>query len=250
MATKVLPFKSTSKGKIRELEEKLVALAIAQHKSDEFQHLFSARFTKKGAQVYFLQHAQFNLNRRDCWGYVQGAAPMEVKRLVWDHEEGELAGDKTRGIADHFTLAVKQGGSLGLTPDDFRNTVQMDTTYTCMQAWLNIAQKSHWLEAAAASACLELDNSEAIIPTGCISRRVGEKLRDEVGIPMKKQYSNAEHVEADVEHGNLIIALARMYGDNQEARDLILSGAKKSYAVERVFRGFTATILDTYAKSK
>jgi hypothetical protein len=66
MATKVLPFKSTSKGKIRELEEKLVALAIAQHKSDEFQHLFSARFTKKGAQVYFLQHAQFNLNRRDC----------------------------------------------------------------------------------------------------------------------------------------------------------------------------------------
>jgi hypothetical protein len=250
MATKVVAIKTKSKGKLREIEEQLVALAIAQHESDAFQRLFKARFTKKGAQVYFLQHSLFNLNRRDCWGYVQGAAPMAVKRLVWDHEQGELAGDKERGVADHYTLAVKQGGSIGLSPNDFANEEPMDVSFACFQAWLNVAKSCHWLEAAAASACLELDNAEDVIPTGCISRRIGEKLRDEVGIPMKKQYSNAEHVEADVEHGKLIITLARMYGDSQEARDLIISGTKKSFAIERAFRGFTATLIEKYAKAK
>lgn len=250
MATKVVALKSKSKGKIRELEETLVDLAIAQHKSDAFQRLFNARFTKKGAQVYFLQHSLFNLNRRDCWGYVQGAAPMAVKRMVWDHEQGELAGDKDRGVADHYTLAVKQGASFGLSPEDFAKEQPMDVPFACFQGWLNVAKSCHWLEAAAASACLELDNAEDVIPTGCISRRIGEKLRDDLGIPMRKQYSNAEHVEADVEHGKLIIQLARMYGEDAQARELIISGTKKSFAIERAFRGFTATLLEAHAKSK
>lgn len=240
----------SSDSKIRELVDTLIRLANEQHQSAEFQRLFAAKFTRIGAQQYFLQHAQFNLNRRDCWGYVQGAAPMAVKKLVWDHEEGELAGDKTRGVADHFTLAVKQGAAFGLTPDDYKNTVQMDTTFTCMQAWLQVAQKSHWLEAAAASGILELDNSDVIVKTGCIARRIGENLRDHLGIPLKKQYSNAEHIEADVAHGQFILDLARDYGDTQENRDYILSGAKKSLAIERVFRGFTATIIEKYAESK
>jgi hypothetical protein len=250
MATKVVALKSKSKGKIRELEEQLVELAIAQHKSEAFQRLFAAKFTKKGAQVYFLQHSLFNLNRRDCWGFVQGAAPMAVKRMVWDHEQGELAGDKDRGVADHYTLAVKQGAAFGLSPEDFYNEQPMDVSFACFQAWLNVAKSCHWLEAAAASACLELDNAEDVIPTGCISRRIGEKLRDELGIPMRKQYSNAEHVEADVEHGKLIIDLARMYGDTQEGRDLIISGTRKSFAIERAFRGFTATLIEKHPKGK
>jgi pyrroloquinoline quinone (PQQ) biosynthesis protein C len=175
---------------------------------------------------------------------------MAVKRMVWDHEQGELAGDKDRGVADHYTLAVKQGASFGLSPEDFYNEQPMDVSFACFQAWLNVAKSCHWLEAAAASACLELDNAEDVIPTGCISRRIGEKLRDELGIPMRKQYSNAEHVEADVEHGKLIIDLARMYGDTQEGRDLIISGTKKSFAIERAFRGFTATLIEKHAKGK
>ena len=248
MATKVVALKTKSKGKMRELEETLVELAIDQHRSDAFKRLFSAKFTKKGAQEYFLQHSLFNLNRRDCWGFVQGAAPMAVKRLVWDHEQGELAGDEKRGVADHYTLAVKQGASFGVSPDDFYKEQPLDIPFACFQAWINIARTSPWLEAAAASACLELDNADDVIPTGCISRRIGEKMRDELGIPMKKQYSNAEHVEADMEHGKLIIQLARMYGDSAEAREQIVTGTKKSFAIERAFRGFTATLIEKYAK--
>lgn len=235
-------FKSASK----DLEAQLIELANAQYETDEYKRLFKTKFTKKGAQVYFLQHAHFNLNRRDCWGYVQGAAPMHIKKLVWEHEEEELAGSRQRGVADHYTLAVKQGSNLDLTADDFKNAPQLDGTFTACQAWLNVAQKSHWLEAFAASACLEVSNSEELIKGGGISRRTGEKLEADLGIPMKKQYSNAEHVVADVEHGLLLLKVAREAETDSE-RQLILDGTKKSFAIDRIFRNYLASLVEKHA---
>lgn len=243
----IMTLKKNTTRNYQELEDLLIELANAQYETPEYKRLFQTPFTKKSAQVYFLQHSQFNLNRRDCWGYVQGAAPMHIKKLVWEHEEEELSGNKHKGIADHYALAVKQGEALGLTVEDYRNVEQMEGTFTCLQAWLQVAQKSHWLEAFAASAALEVSNSEDLIRNGCLSRLVGEKLRDDLGIPMRKQYSNAEHVEADKEHGLLLLAVAKLYGDDAEARELLLSGARKSWAIDRVFRGFLSGIVEKYA---
>ena len=234
------------KNAAKDLESQLIELANAQYETDEYKRLYKTKFTKKSAQVYFLQHAHFNLNRRDCWGYVQGASPMHIKKLVWEHEEEELAGDRQRGVADHYTLAVKQGANLGLSPEDFHNAPQMDGTFTACQAWLNVAQKSPWLEAFSASACLEVANSEELIKGGCLSRRVGEKLRDDLDIPMRKQYSNAEHVTADVEHGLLLLKVAREATTDAE-RQLILSGTKKSFAIDRTFRNYLASLVEKYA---
>ena len=241
MATQT-SFKTAAK----DLESQLIDLANEQYATDDYLRLYKTKFTKKGAQVYFLQHAHFNLNRRDCWGYVQGASPMHIKKLVWEHEEEELAGDRQRGVADHYTLAVKQGANLDLTPDDFNTAAQMDGTFTACQAWLNVAQRSPWIEAFAASACLEVANSEELIKGGCLSRRVGEKLRDDLGIPMKKQYSNAEHVTADVEHGLLLLKVAREATTDAE-RQLILSGTQKSFAIDRIFRNYLASLVEKHA---
>ena len=94
---------------IKELEEELMELANAQFESDGYKHLFEVPFTLKGCQEFFKQHAQFNLNRRDCWGYVQALAPLAIKRFVWDHETEELDGVPSRGGLNHYELAVKQG---------------------------------------------------------------------------------------------------------------------------------------------
>jgi pyrroloquinoline quinone (PQQ) biosynthesis protein C len=236
------PFKDPSK----DLPGQLIELANAQYDSDAYKRLFKTKFNKFSAQTYFLQHAHFNLNRRDCWGYVQGASPMRIKKLVWEHEEEELYGDRERGVADHYTLAVKQGEALGLTPDDFQDAEQMDGTFTCCQAWLNVAQKSHWLEAFAASSALEVSNSNDLIEGGCLSKRVGEKLRDDLGIPMRKQYSNAEHVTADVTHGLLLLDISRELDDDADRRR-VLDGAKKSWKIDRTFRNFMASLVEKYA---
>ena len=55
-------------------------------------------------------------NRRDCWGFVAGASPLSVKRLIWEHEGEELMGDKAAGKVDHITLAVQEGKIFGLSP--------------------------------------------------------------------------------------------------------------------------------------
>jgi hypothetical protein len=229
-------------------EQKLFDLANAQFESAAYRRMFAAPWTKKGVQQFFLQHAQFNLNRRDCWGHVQGKSPLPVKKLVWEHEEEELGGVAARGGANHYELAVNQGAAFGLRPKDYYEAPTLDGSFVAFQAWLQVAMQSHWLEAFAASAALEYSNSETVIRGGCLSRRMGEKLRKELGIPMKKQYSNEEHVTADVAHGELLITIGRMYGDTQEARDLIMSGAVKSWTIDRVFRDFLASVLERNAR--
>ena len=238
---------SKSSAAQRDLKHELIELANAQFASPEYQRLFKAPFTREGAKAYWVQHAHFNLNRRDVWGFVQGHSPMDIKKMVWEHEEDELAGSRDRNVEDHFTLVIKQGKAFGLTAEDFWNTPQMDTTFACCQGWLNMARTLPWLEGFATASCLELSNNEELIRGGCISRRMGEKCRDELGIPMSKQYSNAEHVTADVEHGAMLLQVVDIHGDTDEKRAQILSGAKKSWTIERVFRGFTGVLLEQYA---
>ena len=244
MATTVVSKSSSAQ---RALKDELIELANAQFSSPEYQRLFKAPFTREGAKAYWVQHAHFNLNRRDVWGFVQGHSPMDIKKMVWEHEEDELAGSRDRNVEDHFTLVIKQGKAFGLTAEDFWNTPQMDTTFACCQGWLNMARTLPWLEGFATASCLELSNNEELIRGGCISRRMGEKCRDELGVPMAKQYSNAEHVVADVEHGSMLLQVVDIHGTTEENRAQILSGAKKSWAIERVFRGFTGIILEQYA---
>ena len=63
---------------------------------------------------------------------------------------------------------------------------------------------------------------------------------------MRKQYSNAEHVTADVEHGMLLLQVARQL-DNDTDRQRILDGTKMSLAIDRTFREFLATLVEKHA---
>ena len=69
----------------------------------EFKSLDEVKLTIERGRFYAAHTVYFNMNRRDCWGYVQGAVPWEVKRVIWKHEEDELISDR-RGGADHRSL--------------------------------------------------------------------------------------------------------------------------------------------------
>jgi hypothetical protein len=87
----------------------LVRLCNEQFESRPFKRLLNSKITKLRAQHYSIQMAYYVQNRRDCWGYVQGSAPLTVKQIVWRHEEDELVGRKAQGKVDHITLAIKEG---------------------------------------------------------------------------------------------------------------------------------------------
>jgi pyrroloquinoline quinone (PQQ) biosynthesis protein C len=221
----------------------LVEMCNAQFESAQFARMLGTKFTKARAQQYSIQMAYYVQNRRDCWGYVQGSAPLDVKQLVWRHEEDELIGRKALGKIDHITLAVKEGEVFGLSAEAFERTARLEGGEVCFSAWIRLSQRS-WLEAMAASAILEMRNSGELIQGGSLSRRIAEIFQRDLGIPMKQQINNAEHVVMDVEHAHLLMQVARKYATTESARKAILSGARESLMIDRVYRGHLADMLE------
>jgi heme oxygenase-like protein len=231
-----------SSTEIEAMWAELVRLVNEQFESAPFKRLLDTRFSKERAQQYSIQMAYYVQNRRDGWGYVQGSAPLDIKQLIWHHEEDELIGQKAQGKVDHITLAVKEGEVFGLTADAFERTPRLEGGEVCFSAWIRLAQRP-WLEAIAGSAVLEMRNSSELIKGGSLSQRIAEMLERDLGIPMKKQINNAEHVVMDLEHAHLLMQVACKYGTTESARNAILRGATESLMIDRVYRGHLADMM-------
>ena len=231
-------------GGLEQMWRELVKLCNDQFDSVPFKRLLGTKFTKLRAQHYSIQMAYYVQNRRDCWGYVQGSAPLPVKQIIWRHEEDELIGQKAQGKVDHITLAVKEGEVFGLSADAFDKTARLEGGEVCFSAWIRLAQKS-WLEAIAASAILEMRNSAELIPDGSLSHRIAKVFERDLGIPMKKQINNAEHDVMDVEHAHLLMQVAKSYALSPAAQEAILRGARESLMIDRVYRGHLAELMES-----
>ena len=228
---------------VDKLWDDLVRMCNEQFASQPFRKLLNTKFTKERAQHYSIQMAYYVQNRRDCWGYVQGSAPLDVKRMIWEHEEDELIGRKSEGKTDHITLAVKEGEVFGLSADAFETTAHLEGGEVCFSAWIRLSQRS-WLEAIAGSAILEIRNSAELIKGGSLSRRIGAIFERDLGIPMKKQINTAEHVVMDVEHAHMLMKVARKHATTEAAQQAVLRGARDSLMIDRVYRGHLAEMLE------
>lgn len=230
-------------GFLVDLDEELARLANQQVEEGPAQKLLALRFNKRRAAVYIIQRTHFVENRRQCWAQVQSSAPMSVKPIIWDHEREELEGDKERGKPNHYVMSQQEGDAVGLTLADFENTPPSDGCLTCSYAWLHLAKNSDWMTALGASAALELSNSDEILKNGSWSGRIAAKMRDEVGIALEKQPSNTEHMVADVEHAHMLMHIAEVHAKSQQDCERILDGARKSWAIDRVWKAHLVDLL-------
>ena len=218
------------------LEAEINAMANQQFESPEFRAFFDPRLTMARARLIAINMGHYVMNRRDCWGFVQGAAPLDVKRLVWEHEQEELVFDPRAGM-DHYTLTTKEAKVLGLTPEDFQTTRAVAGAQASFWGWIHIAKSRPWLEAIAASCVLEIRNSGAVIKGGGASYRLRKKMVEELGIPEAELINQSVHVEADVAHATILRQVMDRYATTEEARAAILRGARDSFIVDRAFRG-------------
>lgn len=218
--------------------------ANAQHMTPQSQRMYAVRFNLERARYHTLQRAHWTLNRRDCWAFAQALSPMEVKKMVWAHEEDELAGNRARGVEDHYALRVRESQTLGLTPEDFRKTAMHPGTRTCAYAWIHLAKDSHWLTAVSASAALEISNSSEWVEGGGGSYRMGKRYEEDLGIPFHKQVNAKEHAEVDVEHAHMLMQIAERHATTQEKLDLMLRGLIESWEIETVWKGQVADMLE------
>jgi hypothetical protein len=207
-----------------------------QFESVEFKSFLAVPLTLERGRFYVIQNALYTSNRRDCWGYVQGSAPLPVKRVIWEHESDELINDPRAGM-DHYALTVKQGEVIGLKAEDFEKAEVPPMVRSCFYAWHHVALRSHWLSAYTASHMLERRNNGKIVKGGGMSFRVGKKFENELGINLKRMISLDVHVVADTEHSENISEMFERYVKTTEDRDLVLQGARDSMAIDRAYRG-------------
>lgn len=220
------------------------ARANAQYATPQHQRLFAVPLTLERTRLWTLQMVLWTGNRRDCWAFAQGLAPFDIKQLIWAHEEDELAGNKARGVDNHFELQVRQGELLQLTPDDFRNIRMREGTRTCTYAWLHLVKDSPWLKAVSACAALEISNSADWVDGGGMSYRMGKRFENQLGIPFDKQIDAKEHAEVDVEHAHMLMEIARRYGTSSDALALMLEGVVETWELESVWKGQLAEMME------
>lgn len=226
-----------------ELTSTLDRMVNEQFETPEFRRFLSVPLTLERGRFYLVQSALYTSNRRDCWGYVQGAAPLEVKRLIWRHESDELMNDP-RCNTDHHSLTVKQGEVLGLSREDFEKAELPPMPRACFYAWIHIASHSPWLTAFTSSQMLERRNNGAIVRGGGLSFRVGMKFEKELGINLKKMISLDVHSVADTEHSDLMAEVYSRYVKTSEDHDAALRGARDSMAIDRAYRGGLAYLME------
>jgi hypothetical protein len=207
-----------------------------QFESIEFKNFLGVPLTLERGRFYVVQNALYTSNRRDCWGYVQGGAPLQVKRIIWEHESDELINDPRAGM-DHYALSVKQGEVIGLRPEDFEKAEVPSMVRACFYAWHHVAMHNHWLSAYTASHMLERRNNGKIVKDGGMSYRVGKKFENELGINLKRMISLDVHVVADTDHSENISEMFERYVKTAEDCELVLKGARESMAIDRAYRG-------------
>ena len=218
------------------------ARANAQMAAPESQRVLSVKMTSQRARMQSLQRIHFTTNRRDCWAFTQALAPMDVKRVIWEHEEDELAGSRSRGVADHHTLQIQQGALFGMSSTDLTEAPISPGARTCTYAWSHLVRVGPWQKSLGACAALEVGNSSDWVNGGGMSYRMGKKLEADLGIPFDKQINAKEHAEVDVEHGHMLMRIARTY-DSPNDLALMMEGLIESWEIERIWRGIMADML-------
>lgn len=220
---------------VQRLAEELNEMANACFATPEFQLLYGTSLTKARARFYTSQMYFFNLNRRDCWGYVQARGPFEVKQAIWHHEQDELFRDP-RGGADHRELIIKEARAVGIT-EDLEQIEITPHVQAALFGWLHIASTYPWLGALTASHMLERQNDDQIIDGGGTSRRWKNKLVDELDFKAEVLISSNVHIEAETEHSDLIWGAISQYLTDDQSYRVALQGATDCVKIHRAFRG-------------
>ena len=231
-------------GSVKELLETLDRMAIEYHNTPEAVRWYSFSLTVPRAKIRYLHRFHFTRNRRDCWGYVQGASPPDVKRLIWEHEKEEMILDPRFG-GDHYTTSLRKSMKVtGLSEEEILNAELIPGCKAALRAWLELAKHSPWLKAFTGSTILERANNNRIVKGGGGAVRSAQRYTDDLRKLLEDIPGQDVHLVADEAHSDMMEGVFKTYTGTEEAQRQVLEGAKDSLDFERAFVGSLAVVLE------
>ncbi|HEY6198254.1 MAG TPA: hypothetical protein VI231_06595 [Candidatus Binatia bacterium] len=202
-----------------------------QFDAPEFKKLLAVPLTPGRIQLYRHHMTYYGANRRDCWAFVSGKAPLDVKRAIWTHEKDELIHDARMGRAH-------------VTEEDLRErdeSLLVPGAKAAFYAWLYCAREKPWLEGLFYSHILERRNNNAVVKGGGLSERWKRKQQADLGVKeAAKDFQTEVHAVADEEHSDLFEPLFTRYIDSKVAAEAALAATRDCLVIDRAFRGALA----------
>ena len=157
--------------------DRLGAMVRDYIRSPELERYFAVKMTKPRAAVMVTQQSLFVRHRRDCWAYVSGNCPvLAIKQKILEHEYEEMIRDQFSEYG-HLALIIKQGTSVGLTPEEIIHAKPLPKTMATLYAWGWITKEKSWLEGLAAMTITEWCNDDRLLGDRSEERRVGKECR-------------------------------------------------------------------------
>jgi len=229
---------------VSELKEILNRMVNEHYNAPEIVLFNSFPMTVERGKIWAVHRVHFTENRRSCWAAVQSSCPIEVKRLIWEHEKDELIADPRFG-GDHQSAELLKAAKLtGLKPEEIYQAELVPGCKAAFYAWLHLARDSSWLKAFSASAILERANNNAIIKGGGSAVRDYRRYTDEIKKLVAEISGHDVHNVADEDHSDAMETAFDRCARTEEAQRQVLEGARDSLDFDRAFRGALAVFLE------
>jgi pyrroloquinoline quinone (PQQ) biosynthesis protein C len=206
-------------------------------RSAEMDRYFSVRMTKPRAAVLVTQQSLFVRHRRDCWAYVSGNCPMlAVKQKILEHEYEEIIRDAYSEYG-HLHLIIRQGGSVGLSPEEILTAKPLPTTQATLYAWAWMTSEKSWLEGLAAMTITEWCNDDRLLADlgGGQSTRMAKRWMEDMGFTWKDIPNLQAHSQADEKHSDMFLPFLAEFAKGEE-EGLAIQAARESLALNRIYR--------------
>lgn len=214
-------------------------------RSPELERYFSVKMTKPRAAVMVTQQSLFVRHRRDCWSFVSGNCPhLAVKQNILKHEYEEIIRDEYSEYG-HLALIIRQGQSVGLTPEDIIHAEPLATTRATLYAWGWITKTKSWIEGLAALTITEWCNDDRLLADlgGGQSTRMAKRWMEDMGFTWKDIPNLQAHSQADEKHSDMFLPFLSEFATG-EKEELAIQAARESLDLNAIYRAGIATAME------
>jgi pyrroloquinoline quinone (PQQ) biosynthesis protein C len=161
---------------------------------------------------------------------------MAIKQKILEHEYEEIIKDDFSDYG-HLHLIIRQGQSVGLSPEDILGSKRLPTTMAVLYAWGWMTRAKPWTEGLAAMTITEWSNDDRLLGDlgGGQSTRMAKKWMEELGFTWKEIPNLQAHSQADEKHSDMFLPFLAEFATGDKAAAAIQS-AKDSLALNAMFR--------------